>query len=314
MNEPIISFKRLILLVPLSLGLIGCSNSKDPGETLLSQNVERPRPKSSQGTGGGNPRREGQNSLSVAPTGSGSSASSVEVPIPLSKDPDDPKPVEPEDEDMKTPPEKDPPIPKTAKPLKEGLPLYIDTREDGSKVVHVLAEVCLRRGPLEVLLTRQNRKEHEAILRVDLDGRLIHTALLAVGAEVGSPTQFQPKYKPATGTEIKVYLTYHDKGELKTVPAQSWIYDAKNKKEMAINWVFAGSRFLKDPDNPNDPPYYLANNGEFISVANFPDSMLDIPVESSKDNDHRFFEANTKKIPPLMTKVLVTFEPVLKKK
>jgi hypothetical protein len=40
--------------------------------------------------------------------------------------------------------------------------------------------------------------------------------------------------------------------------------------------------------------------------------MLDLPINSSKDNDDLQFEAYTDRIPPLETPVLVILEPVLK--
>ena len=61
----------------------------------------------------------------------------------------------------------------------------------------------------------------------------------------------------------------------------------------------------------------MANNGELISVSNFSDSMLDLPVQSDKDVGNvadLMFEINTPRIPPRQTKVLVTLEPVLEKK
>jgi hypothetical protein len=81
---------------------------------------------------------------------------------------------------------------------------------------------------------------------------------------------------------------------------------------MEHDWVFAGSRFFKFPDEPNRPPFYCANNGEVISIANFNDSMLDLPVMSSKEASELGYIANKDRIPPLKTKVIVTLE-VLKK-
>jgi hypothetical protein len=83
---------------------------------------------------------------------------------------------------------------------------------------------------------------------------------------------------------------------------------------MAHDWVFAGSKLFKDPERPNATPFYMANNGEFISLANFPDSMLELPVNSPKDAANLIFEIDTKKIPPLKTPVIITFEPVLEAK
>jgi hypothetical protein len=197
--------------------------------------------------------------------------------------------------------------------------LYLETKPDGTKRIHVVAEVCLREGPLEVFLCKTNTKEHEAILRTAVNAQFIHAALVAIGAKPGSPVQFlnpktdEPEYKPATGAKIAVTVHYNRGGQLHTHAAQEWITDQKTKKPMAHQWVFAGSRFLKNPDNPSEPEYYTANSGEVISISNFVDSMLDLPVEVSRENVDLNFAARTEKIPPLLSKVWVILEPVAEK-
>lgn len=177
-------------------------------------------------------------------------------------------------------------------------------------------EVCLREGNLEVFLCKKNTKEHEAIVRVDLDIRLIHAALEAAGAKPGKPTQFinpktnEAEYKPATGDKLKVLVHYRKDGKLHTHPAQEWIWNKKEKKHLSVDWVFAGSILIKDPDRPNDTPYYAANSGEVIGISNFPYSMLDVPVEITKDDASLNYEAKTEKIPPLFSKVWVILEPM----
>lgn len=211
------------------------------------------------------------------------------------------------------PPEKDPPIPETWKALNKDKTLYFEKTETGQRRVHLVTQVCLREGQLEVLVCKANTKEHEAILHVDLDARDIHTSLIAAGAKPGTPVKFVPEYKAATGDTIRVTLTYVKDGKLQmSKPAQSWIQHVKTKKDMEHDWVFAGSRFFKFPDEPDRPPYYCANNGEIISIANFSDSMLDLPVKSSKEAAELGYVANKERIPPLKTKVIVTME-VLKK-
>jgi hypothetical protein len=222
-----------------------------------------------------------------------------------------------------------PPLPKDAEPLPE-LPkadpkseltalnkettLYLEKKPDGTRRVLLAAQVCLREGPLEVFLCKARTKEHEAIVRADLDARFIHAALVATGAKPGTPVQYvNPKtgaeeYKPATGPKIAVSVHYKKDGKLHTHAAQEWVQDIKTKKPMTHRWVFAGSRFLKNPDRPEDPEYYLANNGEVISISNFPDSMLDLPVEVGKDDGSLLFQANTEKIPPLGSMVWVILE------
>jgi len=194
--------------------------------------------------------------------------------------------------------------------------LYLETKPDKTKRILFVAEVCLREGQLEVLVCKKNTKEHEAIVRTEVDARLIHAALIAAGGKPGSPVRFvnketgEPDYKPATGGKVAVSVVYNKGGKLFSHPAQDWIKDLKTKKPMAHEWVFAGSRFLKNPDKPTDPEYYTANNGEVISISNFVDSMLEVPVEVSRDNADLSFDAMTEKIPPLLSKVWVILEPV----
>lgn len=185
----------------------------------------------------------------------------------------------------------------------------------GKRRVLVYAEVCLRQGPLEQLLTRKNRKEHEAILAAEVDARKVHEALILAGAKEGKPVQWLPQYQAAVGTPIKITLTYLDKhGREKTVPARSWIKDLKTGKEMSTDWVFAGSRLIENPLDKDAPKHYLANDGDVICICNFESALLDVPVQSSKADADRGFEAWTDRIPPVGTKVVVALEPMLPEK
>jgi hypothetical protein len=173
--------------------------------------------------------------------------------------------------------------------------------------------VCLREGPLEQLLTRKQRKEHEAILAFDGDCRDIHKALLLAGATPGTPVRFQPNYAPATGQSIAVTLVYEQEGKQVTVPAREWVRNAKTGKDLHVDWVFAGSHLVDNPLDPKGAPIYLANDGDVICVSNFESALLDLPINSPKDNSELAWEANTPRIPPKETKVALILEPIAEK-
>ena len=209
------------------------------------------------------------------------------------------------------------PAPKTnkapAKKVNVGKNVSLEIKGDERRVV-VDAEVCLRQGMLEQFLTRKRTKEHESILAAEVDARQIHTALTLAKAEPGSPVKFQPKYEPARGSVIKVFLEYEDADKKKQrVAAQQWVRSIKTKKVLEHDWVFAGSVLIQDPFDKEKPPFYAANDGTVICVSNFESALLDLPIMSTQLNDDLFFEANTELIPPLETKVQVIFEPVLAK-
>jgi hypothetical protein len=192
--------------------------------------------------------------------------------------------------------------------------VFFETQGKQRRVI-LNASVCLREGPLEQLLTRKGKKEHEAILAFDGDARDIHKALIAAGAKQGETVHFQPTYVPASGQSIKVTLRYEQNGKQVAVPAQQWVRNAKNGKDLDVDWVFAGSRFVDNPLDPNSPPIYLANDGDVICVSNFEGALLDLPINSPKEwAIGRSYEANTERIPPQNTKVAVILEPIPEKK
>jgi hypothetical protein len=208
---------------------------------------------------------------------------------------------------------KETPAPAGGKKVEVGKNVYLEIQGEKRRVL-VQASICLRRGMLEQLMTRKRTKEHEAILAADVDARDIHTALTLAKAEAGKPVQFQPKLQVPSGTTIKIFLQYKDKGKDVVVPAQEWIRNFKTKKILEYDWVFAGSVLIPDPLDKTKKPFYGANDGDVICVSNFDTALLDLPINSSKDNDDLQFEAYTDRIPPLETPVLVILEPVLKGK
>ncbi len=201
--------------------------------------------------------------------------------------------------------------PKKIEQVPSGKNVTLEVEGAGAKKrrVAIAAEVWLREGVLEHLLTRKETKEHEAILSVDADARDIHKALLAAGAERGHPVRFLPNYSPARGQVIRVSLEWLENGKPRQAGAREWVRHAQTKAPMAHDWVFGGSQFVPDPQQPNNPRY-LANEGDLIGVANFEGAMLDLPVSSSNEQADLTFEANTPAIPPVGTKVKVILEPV----
>ncbi len=200
------------------------------------------------------------------------------------------------------------------KKVPAGRNVWLEIQGEKRRVI-VKASVCLREGVLEHLMCRQRTKEHEAILAADVDAQDIHKALIIARSTPGSPVKYQEKGKelvviPPTGTRIKITLTYMEKGKAITVPAQEWIRDIKTKKNLAHDWVFAGSILLTNPFDNKQPPLYGANAGDVITVSNFETAMLDLPIASSKDNADLAFEAHSDRIPPLDTPVTVILEPI----
>ena len=185
--------------------------------------------------------------------------------------------------------------------------IWVDSK---NKHVIVDGEVCLNKGYLEMFACPKDTKEHESIVSVHGKAYVVHAGLLAIGAKVGGPVQFDPQYVPARGTRIDIVCFWTDEnGKKRQAPAQQWIRDVKTRKAMGNHWVFAGSGFWLDENTGKR--HYLGDAGDFICVSNFPSATLDLPVKSSDDNDNLLFEAFTENIPPRGTKVTLVLVPRL---
>ncbi|MDR1290108.1 MAG: YdjY domain-containing protein, partial [Planctomycetaceae bacterium] len=183
--------------------------------------------------------------------------------------------------------------------------------------VVITGRVVLREGMLELFACKVNSKEHESIISIRVLPELIHAALLAVGAENGKPVQMKPEFVAPSGDEIEVRVKWRGQdGQIKESSAQDWIWDNANSKEddkkpMKTNWVFTGSQQYKDEEGNN---HYLANEtGELFGLSNFVGSILDVPIQSSADNDKLMFSCLTEKIPPLGTLVTIILKPTKNK-
>lgn len=176
------------------------------------------------------------------------------------------------------------------------------------KQLELDAEVVFREGPLELFLCPKRTKEHESILAAEVRPRLFQLALLMIGAEQGSPANFDGTFKPPTGQKIEIRVEYTENGEKKSIDARQWIRDSKSQRPLDADFVFAGSRFERIPGS--DRPVWLAEDGDLICVSNFPGSVVDIAAKSSNLNSDRMYEAWTDRIPPRGEKVRVIFKPI----
>lgn len=211
----------------------------------------------------------------------------------------------PEDETVVDPPKL--PDPLGAKKLPDPDRVWVDAKK---KVAYVDGYVSLREGFLEMFACKVGTKEHESVVAVQSQIQTVHAALLAIGAQSGTPVQYAPDFKPPTGTEIDVEVRWlGDDGQWRSAKAQDWILNEQTKKPLEHPWVFAGSSFWKDPETGKN--YYTAEQGDFICVSNFTTAMLDLPIPSTQANDGLMYVANTAKVPQLGTPVRLALTPKL---
>lgn len=177
-----------------------------------------------------------------------------------------------------------------------------------TKQVLIGGKICFRAGALEFFACVRGSKEHESVISANALSSKLHLGLLTIGLEPGSTVRWDPEYQPATGPRIHIDVLWMDGSELRERSARDMVYNARAQKPLDVDWVFGGSILYEDPEAKTT--HYLADGGEMISVSNFSTSTLDLPIESTPDNEWLVFTALTKNIPPLGTRVLLRFSEV----
>ncbi|MGC1274774.1 MAG: YdjY domain-containing protein [Planctomycetaceae bacterium] len=89
------------------------------------------------------------------------------------------------------------------------------------------------------------------------------------------------------------------------------IFKKTRMRAMDADWVFVGSRFVRDEADGHR--VYLAESGDVVCVANFPSAMIDVDARSSAEGqDSLLFEAWTERIPPVGTPVRIEISKAMK--
>lgn len=193
------------------------------------------------------------------------------------------------------------------KRLSEKDRVWVDTKRH---LVVADGYIAMRQGQLEMFACPAGTKEHESVVGLLAKAQDVHAGLLAAGAKTGKPVEWEPEFKPPTGSEIEIHALWFDQdGKKKSIDARQWcVRWGKEKKPLDVNWVFAGSSFWKDPDTGENR--YQAEAGDLVCLSNFTTATLDIPIQSSQVNSGLLFVANTDLIPPEMTPVRLVFKVV----
>lgn len=184
--------------------------------------------------------------------------------------------------------------------------LWIDRQRQR---VYLDGYVTMREGPLEMLACPVGSKEHESIIATLPQSQQVHAALLAVGAKSGTPVSFLPKFVPATGQRIRVWVCYRDEtGAFQAVDARRWVQRLETGEHLEQDWVFGGSGFWTDPETGRQ--YYRADGGDMICVSNFTTAMMDLPIDSSAEAAELVYGPFTERIPERGTPVRVVLVPI----
>ena len=197
----------------------------------------------------------------------------------------------------------------------------INARE---RCIDVEATVCLSEGALELIACNVGGKVHESIVAVEAKPSHIHTALLLLGANSGSPAmrravnEEQTRWVdiPPTGDLIDVFLEFNNaEGKPVERPISDFMRrrnrdgvdraksgpGANDAQSIPSAFIFAGSHLKADGDGPRG---YLADiSGHVISMSTFGDELLCLPEVHSHQQGALTWEIDPTHLPKKGTAV-----------
>jgi len=147
-------------------------------------------------------------------------------------------------------------------------------------------KVVLREGILEMFCCLKKSKEHESILAVDAKAYVIHTGLLLLQTKPGLPVQYEPKFKPPSGQEIRIYVQWKDKnGRLHRADVQTWVRRATARYFVVpMKKLPAG---FKLPDREKSELRFDKENGELFWYGHMTAKQRDEHKKLSADRNYR---------------------------
>lgn len=145
-------------------------------------------------------------------------------------------------------------------------------------------------GPIEYLAVAPNGKLHESLLRVDVRPLHLQVALLMLDLEPKNVLKQQGEKTTPQGDPVELHIRWRDaQGAQKDVRAEDLIQEMPGSKPMPPhNWVFTGSRILKEVGFEADVARSL------VAVWHDPAAILDNPLPGGANNA---YVVNSKRTP-----------------
>lgn len=201
------------------------------------------------------------------------------------------------------------------------------------RCVDIDGKICLEKGMLELVACTRGTKEHESIVAIDARPMHVHTALLLLGAEAGSPAMRRRSTDedkrwidvPPSGSNVDVLLVFPDNaGKLVEHPISEFIKrssvedgevrDANAEKRAETKFpthtfLFAGSHLVDDGPVPRPRKYLSDESGNVISIVTFGDELLCLSGVHSDQKEALEWQVNATGLPAVGTKVTLRLRP-----
>ena len=168
-----------------------------------------------------------------------------------------------------------------------------------------------RGGPIELLACAKGGKEYESVITLDCRPSDLQGALITLGLKPGGGPQYQGDPTQPFGDGVLIYVEWEQDGQKKRMRGEELCYNVIDKKSMEpTEWIFIGSKFLKDPETGED--VYMADiEKSIVTVFHDPYTVLDNPLAYGADDTA--YVVHPENTPALGAGVKMIFTPAAKK-
>jgi hypothetical protein len=191
------------------------------------------------------------------------------------------------------------------------------------KTVELAGKVCLREGWLEQVACSPRTREHEALVAIGAKPSEIHQAMLMAGLVNGHPGTWtmegeELKTNPPTGDALEVRVRYTDEaGKVVEHPVADWMRGQPGNHEFPKDkrWIFAGSKFVKNPKYMGEGEHYAADmSGSIVGLVTFGDELVALSEVLSDQESVQApeWEVRTEAMPAVGTAVTLILKGVPK--
>jgi len=188
--------------------------------------------------------------------------------------------------------------------------------------VELDGKICLQDGALEYLAVLAGGKEYESVLSFNCKAVDLNLAMIGLGyrAAAGGVKKLGDPDVPK-GDPVYLHIEWKtEDGKTKRVRAEELLYNQATKKPMRKTaWVFTGSDFARDPDDPRklyiDPEtkrtVFMADiERNLIAVFRDPLAIFNSPLDTGADGI--YYQVNKELCPKVGTPVRLILEPAPK--
>ncbi len=167
--------------------------------------------------------------------------------------------------------------------------------------LEIHGRVSLEEGPLEYLAVLKGGKEYESILSFDCSAIDVNLVLILSGyrrIREGVKKRGDPNVPKGDPLYLHVEWIEETDGKkvAKRVRAEDLLHNQYTKKTMRRTaWVFSGSKFVNDPDNPKKRYFVAQVERKLVAVFRDPAAIFNCPLDTGDEDV--FYVVNKKALP-----------------